>query len=146
MYMLTFGYHLERLFHQLINERLSANFYITMFHHVITLQLIFISFFLKYTMLGIPIMLLHDFSEIFLNSGRFFAETKYDYATRASVMLLFLSWFYTRIWLFSKEVLYGIVQCFLNYDLDFAKRYKATHLFFLVALFGLLFLNITWFV
>lgn len=142
-YMLTLGHHIERAIYELTVQFHSKTFYIMVFHHFLTIGLIFLSFFMRHLVYGIPILLTHDFNDIFLCSSRFFRETRYPTLASFLFVLLMISWIYTRIYTYMAEVLYGI-YCNLFEDNYFLKEFYFTHLFFPPALVLLLIINIYW--
>ena len=111
------------------------------FHHFLTIGLIFLSIFMRHLVYGIPILLTHDFNDIFLASSRFFRETCYTGLASFLFVLLMISWMYTRIYTFVYEVLYGI-YCNIFEDHYFFKEFYFTHFFFPPALVLLLVINV----
>lgn len=143
-YMLTLGHHIERLIHELAHNRTTTSFNTMTFHHVVTIMLIFLSFYCRHLMFGIPVLLTHDFNDIFLNIGRFLRESHYVNTASFFVVIMTVSWWYTRIWIYSKHILYGLLYNALNLT-EFTRRFVFMQVFFIPALFGLLILNLFWF-
>ncbi len=143
-YMLTLGHHIERLIHELVYNRKTTSFNTMTFHHVVTIMLIFLSFYCRHLMFGIPVLLTHDFNDIFLESSRFFRESKYPHMTSVLFLIMMTSWFYTRIWIYSKYVLYGLVYNVFNLT-EFTRQFLFMQVFYIPALIGLFVLNCFWF-
>lgn len=143
-YMLTLGHHIERLIHELVHNRKTTSFNTMTFHHVVTIMLIFLSFYCRHLMFGIPVLLTHDFNDIFLESSRFLRESKYPNVASVLFLIMMVSWFYTRLWVYSKHILYGLVYNALNLT-EFTRQFFFMQVFFIPALIGLFILNCFWF-
>jgi hypothetical protein len=142
-YMLTMGHHLERTLHELMHQYGSKTFFVMMLHHILTLMLIFLSFFMRQLVFGIPVLLTHDVNDIFLNASRFLRETNYKGLTNVCFITLLISWIYTRIYTFPVEVIYGAIYQAM-YDVVFIQRFLFSYIFFLPALIALYILNVYW--
>lgn len=143
-YMLTLGHHIERLIHELVHNRKTTSFNTMTFHHVVTIMLIFLSFYCRHLMFGIPVLLTHDFNDIFLSLSRFLRESIHSEWASAAFLIMMCSWFYTRIWVYCKHIVYGLVYNALNLT-EFTRRFLFMQVFFIPALLGLLVLNCLWF-
>lgn len=143
-YMFSLGHHIERLLHELAHNRKTTSFNTMTFHHVVTIMLIFLSFYCRHLMFGIPVLLTHDFNDIFLNGSRFLRESQYTGSASVLVLIMLVSWFYTRIWIYCKHIGYGLLYNALNLT-PFTRRFLFMQVFFIPALLGLLLLNLLWF-
>lgn len=142
-YMLTLGHHIERQIHELVHNRRSSSFFTMTFHHVVTIMLIFLSFYCRHLMFGIPVILTHDFNDIFLNAARFLRESLFPGAASFFFLVMLISWIYTRLWIYCRHVIWGLVYNALNLT-EFTRRYLFMQVFFIPALIGLLLLNLFW--
>ena len=142
-YMLTLGHHIERALHELVHQFGSKTFYVMMLHHVLTIKLIFLSFFMRHLTFGIPVLLTHDVNDIFLNASRFLRETSYKQLTSFVFFWLMVSWLYTRIYTFLVEVIFGVIYQTM-YDTGFMNRFLFSNIFYLPALIALYILNVYW--
>ena len=143
-YMLTLGHHFERLAFELMHNRKASSFFTMTFHHLVTVMLIFLSFYTRHLMFGIPILLTHDFNDIFLNACRFWRESLFPTSASVAFMIMMISWFYTRIFMYAKYVLYGLLFNMLHLS-EFVRRFFFVQLFFVPALLALFILNLFWF-
>lgn len=142
-YMLTLGHHIERQIHEFAHNRKASSFYTMTFHHVVTIMLIFLSFYCRHLMFGIPVILTHDFNDIFLNAARFLRESLYPGSASVFFLIMMVSWVYTRIWVYCRHIIWGLVYNALNLT-EFTRRYLFMQVFFIPALIGLLLLNLFW--
>lgn len=143
-YMLTLGHHLERLFHELLHNRKTNSFYTMTFHHVITIMLIFLSFYCRHLMFGIPVLLTHDFNDVFLASSRFFRESRFSALASVLFLTMMISWGYTRLFVYTRHIVWGVYWGAFNLT-EFTRRYLFMQVFFIPGLLGLLILNSLWF-
>jgi len=109
-----------------------------MFHHLVTFYLITFSF-LTNQIIGGVIAYLHDIADIFVCLTRISAETKHDNATVVFMILTIISWFHTRLYVFS-QCIYVVIW---KLQVDFVSPYVKPIFGFL--LFCLLILHIYWF-
>lgn len=142
-YMLTLGHHFERTLHELTHQFGSKTFYVMMLHHLLTIKLIFLSFFMRHLTFGIPVLLTHDVNDIFLNASRFLRETFFKKTTSIVFSLLMVSWLYTRVYTFLVEVIFGAIYQML-FDKGFLNRFLFSNIFFVPALIALYVLNVYW--
>lgn len=142
-YMLTLGHHIERQIHEFAHNRKSSSFYTMTFHHTVTIMLIFLSFYCRHLMFGIPVLLTHDFNDIFLNASRFLRESLFPGWASFFFLIMMVSWVYTRIWVYSRHVIWGVAYGALNLT-EFTRRFLFMQVFFIPALLGLLILNLFW--
>lgn len=143
-YMLTLGHHIERLIHELGHNRRASSFCTMTFHHTVTIMLIFLSFYCRHLMFGIPVILTHDFNDIFLCGSRFLRESKFVGSASFLFLIMMVSWFYTRIFVYSRHIVYGLFFNAMNMT-EYIRRYLFMQVFFIPALLGLLLLNLFWF-
>ena len=145
-YMLTLGHHSERLVKEIVHHKQKA-FWTLFFHHLLTMLLLILSFFSKHYQYGVVILLIHDFTDIWLNFSRLFREMREPYYKIALITfgVCVLSWIHSRLYLFIKEVFIdGFVYSLLRLP-KMISEHMPVHWFFLFALLLLLFLNVFWF-
>jgi len=98
-YIACSGYHLETMVWHVLGERLSD--YVEMLlHHVVTLNLIFFSYMSGFTKIGVLILWLHNWSDIFASGARATAYL-WEVFPATFYLCLLTSWYYFRIFCFS---------------------------------------------
>ena len=142
-YMVHLGHHLERLTYELWNNYRSNSFYTMSFHHLVTVMLIFLSFYCRHVMFGITVILTHDINDVFLNYCRFLRESVYEKGASFFFMITLISWIYTRMYIFARRVIFGILSVLVNLPSDI-RKYVFLHYFFCFGLITLFILNIFW--
>lgn len=97
-YVFITGYHIESLFTHIFGVK-DADYVEMIFHHVLTLNLIFFSYLSMFTKAGILILWLHLWSDIFSSSAR-----AWGYISSLNAFLSYLgllsSWIYSRLFVF----------------------------------------------
>mmetsp|Transcript_10993 Transcript_10993/g.12033 ORF Transcript_10993/g.12033 Transcript_10993/m.12033 type:complete len:377 (-) Transcript_10993:684-1814(-) len=110
-YMVSFAYHAQSLFfHVLISE--PRNDYMEMLlHHTVTCFLIYLSFVLNYFRVGMMVLFVHDFSDIFVYFGKFVADLKWN--VQLPTYLVIMSAFgYSRLYVYPVYVIrWGALYC-----------------------------------
>ena len=139
-YVLTeLGFH----FHALVAhwfEPIKKNFIEMVFHHVVTVLLILLAYFLNFHAAAALVMFSHDLSDIFVCITRAFFDTTYTKVVLGSYVMIMVTWVLTRllffigemVWpVYTKECMKGIV--IPGYDAFFG------------LIFSLTVLNVFWF-
>jgi hypothetical protein len=103
LFFIMSGYHIEALASQIFKER-SNDYIEMMLHHVVTLNLIIISYLTHFDKFGVLLIWLHNISDIFASSSRSLGYS-FSIATVISYILLMSTWFYTRVYVFFYIVL-----------------------------------------
>lgn len=142
-YMFALGHYFERLYYEATNKR-NSSYYTMFFHHLVTIFLIFLSFYTRHLMFGIPIMLFMDINDVFLNVARFFRESQFTNLASTALVIMMVSWVYTRIYLYSKYILYGLFFA-VNHQTPYIRKFFFLNFFFVPALVALFILNLIWF-
>ena len=142
-YMIALGHYFERLSYEAIKNRNSNSFFTMIFHHMVTMMMIFLSYMTGHQMYGITVLLTHDLNDIFLNLSRLLRESVFPQFASFFFIILAGTWLYTRIYIFSKYVLYGLIYNVLNLP-PLIHRFLFLHYFFIPALFALFVLNLFW--
>jgi len=78
VYMICFGHHIERLIVHTLDSRHSKSFHTMNLHHLLTVYLIALSFFMNHFIFGVAVFLLHDLSDALLWASRLLRETVFD--------------------------------------------------------------------
>ena len=97
-YVFITGYHLESLYTHLFGSK-NTDYTEMIFHHVLTLNLIFISYLSCFTKGGILVLWLHLWADIFTAFTRAVSNIKDIYAL-ISYLFLLTTWFYSRLYSF----------------------------------------------
>ena len=141
-YIFITGYHIESLFTHLISEK-NADYIEMIFHHVLTLNLIFFSYLTCFTKVGILILWLHLWTDVFASIARAFGNIRDLYAF-ISYLGLMSTWAYSRLYIFGyiiKEIYITDVQI---YGVQPFER-ELLHYLFTALVFGLYILHLFWF-
>lgn len=145
VYMICFGHHIERLIVHTLDSRHSKSFHTMNLHHLLTVYLIALSFFMNHFIFGVAVFLLHDLSDALLWASRLLRETVFEKSTITIFITMAISWFFTRVYSFLYEVIYRVFLILSNPKM-YIKTFYFSHLFFFTSLFLLAGLNLYWFV
>lgn len=145
-YMLALGHHLERFVKEIVYNLYDSNFWTMIFHHFLTVMLIWLSFYMKHTCSGIAVMFIHDTSDVLIYFCRFAREIKGPFHTIALTIYIpmICFWFYSRVFIFAKEILYQAVIIGVPLMPEWSHNYSNASFFFLFALSLLMVLNVFW--
>jgi hypothetical protein len=130
LYLFSFFYHAHS-YHQSANRSLA-----TRIHHAITPSVIWLSRFHGFTPVGVHVMFLHDFADVFMYITRFLRGRK----ALQSLSLIFLLpvWLLTRIYWFGKLAIWNVPLTFVLHNVVSFSCF--------VILLILWILNVYWFV
>lgn len=142
-YMVTLGHHFERTYYEFRDNRQAATFFTMVYHHLLTIFLINVSFWLYLHKFGVFILITHDFCDIILNTGRLSKVTLPSSVTNLFNVALLASWGYLRLVVFSRVVLYPVAMCYADPDTVF-RRFVYLCAFILPILTSLFCLNAFW--
>lgn len=112
------GYRIFSLLQHMFNK--ARNDYIDMLlHHLMTVALIGLAYFMNYVAISVLVLLVHDLSDIFGYFVRIFIDTKYKNLTLISYVGLLIGWLYFRLIVFPFEIIrFGLylnpIICDLN--------------------------------
>lgn len=145
-YMLALGHHLERFVKEILYNFNDSNFWTMIFHHFLTLMLIWLSFYMRHTCSGIAVMFIHDTSDILIYFCRFAREVRGPFNTLAFIIFIpmICFWFYSRVYIFAKEIIYNGVFLGVPRMPEWSHSYSSASFFFLFALSLLMILNVFW--
>lgn len=105
LYLIMSAYHLYELIFTLLFNRKRRDFSEMFLHHVATLGLIAVSFNTANIIAGANIMLLHDFTDIFVTFIRCVQFSTNDKLIKTSWGLMFISWVYFRLYYFPTRII-----------------------------------------
>jgi hypothetical protein len=142
-YLIDLGHHLERLIIHMIESRHSKSYYTMNLHHILTVYLIALSFFMNHFVFGVAVFLLHDLSDALMWASRLLRETRYERATIVAFLLMTVSWFRERVYSFITEIVSKLLMMMIHPH-KFMNKFYFSHLFFFTALFVLALLNVYW--
>ena len=142
-YMVTLGHHLERTANEFTKNKDTATFYTMVFHHLLAVMLIGLSFFNMQIKFGIPILLTHDFTDIVLNGGKLMRFIYPKHATNAFYVTFLLTWIYGRIYMYILNVLKPLYVCWV-YREQWTARFFFLHVIYVPSLIALFGLNLFW--
>jgi hypothetical protein len=102
--VIQLGYHLFSLFQHMLKK--PKNDYIEMLlHHLVTVALISIAYFMNYVTISVVILFVHDFSDVFGYIVRIFVDTEYKSITLVGYVGLLVTWLYLRIIVFPFDII-----------------------------------------
>ena len=139
LYMVSIGYHLQStIYHCCFVER-RADFYQMVFHHVVTLWLIVLSFYIGGTRTGVLIIFVNDVPDFFMYVCKCLGDSRHALLlVLPSYALMLLSYLYFRIIVMPYTILYSILW-------EMSEAYIPIRPAFLVFLFSLYALHGFWF-
>lgn len=136
LFIISIGHHVERTIDHLIYGRKSHSFWLLIFHHVITINLMVCCFCSRQFLFGVPVLFLHDIADIFVGILKVVREIKpWKFLTIPFYINLILTWFVTRMIIFNWELVRPMLLDTLPYsEGEFAinQRFAVLGLFFLV--------------
>ena len=117
-YLAAMGFHLYNMLKLLLNPIKTSDFVEMVCHHIVTLFLFGFSYMMN-TPIGGVISLIHDISDVMICVCRFFGESVFKTATGVSVIVMLISWIYTRTIVFA-QIIYAIwqVPVYMNDELS----------------------------
>ncbi|TFK55482.1 longevity assurance proteins LAG1/LAC1 [Heliocybe sulcata] len=120
-----------------------------MTHHVITITLVFLSYFYNFTRVGCMIMLIMDWCDIFLPLAKMFGYLKMQTLCDVTFVFFLLSWFTTRHVLFINAIrsTYYDIVVYIKFDWAPERGHRfvySTYVIFVSLLVALQALQIMW--
>ena len=104
--MIELGYHLFSLINHLASKP-KSDFMEMLLHHCITLILVAIAYFMNYVTISHLILFTHDCSDLFIDTTRVLADSRFPKLLMISGALLLASWSYMRLFLFPVYLIPG---------------------------------------
>ena len=109
-FLFRFGYHIMDMLHQIIHKRHSSDFFVMNLHHFVTFFLMIVAYWCRQLQFGVPVLFIHDFGDPPLNAVRLFRELKnLKKFMMPTFLFMYLTWFFTRIIVYSAEILNFLV-------------------------------------
>lgn len=98
-YQIQAGSHLYTFINQIWCKRNDTKFYEYALHHGLALFLIWFSYMMNLTQVGILVLILHDPADVFLILARAYTDYKFrkKYVNIAIYTICYLTWVYTRV-------------------------------------------------
>lgn len=110
----------------LVWETRRQDFWVMLAHHVVTATLIALSLQLRFTRVGAAIMLLHDASDVLLESAKLANYSGHDRLSLALFVAFTLSWALLRLYLFPARLIHSTwcagVECVREEELGTGER------------------------
>lgn len=106
-FLVSIGHHVERTYDHMYCQKKYLNYWTMLLHHVLTINLMVICFAHRQYLFGIPILLIHDITDVFLSLMKICREIKFlKFLTMPAYFLVLISWFFTRNYIFNKEIIF----------------------------------------
>ncbi|EGD72295.1 hypothetical protein PTSG_00315 [Salpingoeca rosetta] len=116
-YIVELSYYISGIvLHTLVDEKLT-DFWIMLLHHVVTVCLLAFSYFHNFHRIGMLVLMVHDVSDIFLDSGKCFHFLKWESFATVTFVGLITSWAMYRLYLYPTKLLYS--AAFEGYEVTF---------------------------
>jgi len=109
--MIQLGYHLKSFLIHVWNKP-KNDFMEMLLHHSMTVFLISLAYLMNYVTMSLLVLYSHDFADIFGCFVQTFVDTNRKWLTFTCYIMLLISWFYTRLWVFPNELIRA--SCYEN--------------------------------
>lgn len=139
-YLLQLSFYLHSLICHFLLEVRRKDHYIMLFHHLITVGLIYFSWEMYYFKIGVTVLVLHDICDIPLELSKFASYMKYEAMSVFYFVCLLIVWPISRLVLYPQKVLYSSLVETSNLNVG-----TIEYGLFNAALLSLFVLNIYWF-
>lgn len=100
LYAIMFGYYTYNTVDQIVNKWHHPDVWEHLLHHQVTIMLIFTSYYTQYWDVGAMVSFCHDISDVFVFNFKLCYELLPFVYGVASYLLMFVSYFYTRLYAF----------------------------------------------
>jgi hypothetical protein len=141
-FVMSIGHHIERTLDQVLHTKKYYNFWTMLLHHILTINLMVMCFGHRQFIFGIPILLIHDITDIFLNILKIVREIKFlKKYVMVGYFLCLIAWFITRNWIFNLEI---VIPLFSNCIWEAFTLHAWAHLFASFGVGILMILNSYW--
>lgn len=143
-FLFQFAHHFERLTNLFLKKKGSSDFFTMNLHHFLTIFLMIASYFMQQLHYGVPVLIINDLSDIFLNSTKLFREIKIlKFLFNINFILLWTTWLYTRIFVYTIEILRHLEDLLVKPS-PMIREFHYAFLFQLISLHLLGILNYYW--
>ncbi|GBF89705.1 LAG1 longevity assurance [Raphidocelis subcapitata] len=144
-YHIQIGFYLQAVPFLMFIEVRRKDWAESFAHHIVTLGLMYYSYYVNFTRPGVIVMLLHDVSDIFLEAAKLSRYAGRQSAATAWFAAFALSWIVLRVVIFCRVIVLScmidpIVMIALPYDVDPQPHYSIFATLFMV----LYFLHLYW--
>ena len=102
--IIQLGYHLFSLIQHVFKEP-KNDFIEMLLHHIVTVALVGLAYYMNYMTMSLLVLFCHDFSDVFGSLVRIFVDTKYKNFAVICYVGLLLSWFYMRLVVFPFDLI-----------------------------------------
>jgi len=143
-YLFQFGFYWHTLYSHLTVEVERSDYWPLLFHHIVAILLIYVSYKIGFYRIGLLVLVAHDTNDVFLEIGKIFIYTKRDTLTKITFIVMLASWIITRLGIFP----FMIIKSTMYESLDYIPWDIAQHLLYYEFNGGLCFLlvlHIYWF-
>ena len=138
-YMLELGLNLSLSISILIFDTKRKDFFMMLFHHMMTVSLISLSWTLNFFKVGTLVMLCHDAADVWLESAKMCRYAGYTKASEILFICFAISWIVLRLGYYPTIVLHSITV-----EAPQLVQYFGAYHVFMIMLSLLLVLNIQW--
>lgn len=139
-YLYELGFYFHSVFAHAVLEVVRSDFWFLLFHHLVTIFLIYWSYAVGYYRIGLLVLVCHDIADIPLEMGKIFVYLKNETFKTLTYVLILLSWAGSRLYIFPKYILYSAY-----FESSIYITYVPQHFPFNVSLSLLQILHIYWF-
>lgn len=123
LYFVECGFYLHSIYATLFMDTIKKDFFVMLFHHVITLALINISYATRYHKIGVLVIFVHDITDILLEFTKCNVYLKdinkrfkclHEFISNVSFVIFTISWFICRLYWFPLRILYasGVISAY----------------------------------
>eukprot|EP00730_Choanoeca_flexa_P015592 TRINITY_DN7193_c0_g1_i1.p1 TRINITY_DN7193_c0_g1~~TRINITY_DN7193_c0_g1_i1.p1 ORF type:complete len:403 (+),score=78.67 TRINITY_DN7193_c0_g1_i1:1143-2351(+) len=99
-YVIELAFYIGGVFVHVFIDKPLKDFYVMLFHHIITICLILFSYLMGHHRIGILVLLCHDVSDVFLDYAKCLHYLDFDILSTVTFVNLLVSWCYYRLYLF----------------------------------------------
>ena len=142
VFLVSIGHHVERTLEQLFQAKRIQGFWTMLLHHVLTINLMIQCFAHRQYFFGIPILFIHDLTDINLKLVKIVREIKpWKPSTIPVYLCLCGVWFITRNYIFNLEI---VIPLWTSVIFDFVANKMYSHIFASCGVGILMILNTYW--
>ncbi|ELP88697.1 protein ASC1, putative [Entamoeba invadens IP1] len=143
-YSFELGYHLHSLIYHMFIVPPRNDFYETLLHHLVTVMLIFLSYFNNCARIGVLVMILHDIVDAIMYAGKALNDVANDYVVVTAFSGVLVSYARFRLWVLPRYIIPAAINAgnYIPKDASCGKLIWIVCVMMLVALFGL---HVYWF-
>jgi len=118
-YLYQLGFYFHCLYAHFAYEVKRSDFWPLLFHHVVTIWLIYFSYVIGFHRIGLLVLICHDPNDVLFEIGKTFVYRKMERMTHITFVLIMVSWVCTRLLLYPFKVLWSTaIQSLLEIPWD----------------------------